>query len=250
MNNNTKNSNSDIPKELLELVPWYAIGKLSVDDQAFFDKALVEYPLLEELVTQELQIIETVSVDNSLLDLSAIGAQEERLKSVFNMIDIAEAEDLKSNQANNLSTSNSLLDKLKSFLGLSINSDGMPQYSRAASVAVLVLSVAALTAFITPLFDDKSDFIPASAVSQPSNDQNTLTNASKTVLLVGFKGTSRELGDNNVIKGKLSKIESVPDKEGIYQISFNKIMSTAETQKTIDALLAQKELIWFAGEEF
>ncbi len=247
MNNNTKNSKNIIPKELLELVPWYAIGKLSVDDQAFFDEALRKYPLLEDLIAEEQQMMQLVSENESVLDKSAIANQDERLKSVFNMIDIAESQE----QIRELTeASSSVFDKLKNLLGLSPNAEGTPQFARAASVAVLVLSVGVLTAFVAPIFTDKSEFVPASASSQVNNQQTIAANSTKTVLLVGFKGTSTELGNIKILKGKLAKIESVPNKEGIYQISFKKMMSSAETKQTIDALLSQKELVWFAGEEF
>ena len=248
MNNNTNNSNSDIPEEVLELLPWYAIGILSVDDQAFFDKALLKYPLLEDALKEELQAIETVSADKSILDLSAIAPQDERLKSVFNMIDLAETQE----QATSSSVkSNSILDKLKSVFDTIMPSEGgMPQYTRLASVGILVLSVAVLTAFVAPLFTEQSDFIPASAVTQPSDEQSSLINSSSTVLLVGYNGTSVELGNNEILKDKLLKIQTVPDKEGIYQISFKQPLTSAEIKQTIDALLEQKELVWFAGESF
>mgnify|MGYP000026466354 CR=1 FL=1 len=88
MNNNTKNSDSLIPEKVLELLPWYAIGKLSVDDQALFEQALVTHPSLQTLLEQEQTMITKVSVDKSILEKSAIAPTEERLKSVLNMIDL------------------------------------------------------------------------------------------------------------------------------------------------------------------
>ena len=207
MNNNTNNSYSDIPEEVLELLPWYAIGKLSLEDQTLFEKALIRYPLLEGQLQQELQLIETVSTDKSILNLSAIATQDERLKSVLNMIDVAETQGQTKDNSES-GTSSSLLDKLKNaFETLMPSADDLPQYARVASVAVLVLSIAALTAFVAPLFTETSEFIPASVVSESSDEQTSLINASKTVLLVGFNGTSVELGNNDVLKDKLLKIE-------------------------------------------
>jgi len=250
MNNNTNNSYSDIPEEVLELLPWYAIGKLSLEDQTLFEKALIRYPLLEGQLQQELQLIETVSTDKSILNLSAIATQDERLKSVLNMIDVAETQGQTKDNSES-GTSSSLLDKLKNaFETLMPSADDLPQYARVASVAVLVLSIAALTAFVAPLFTETSEFIPASVVSESSDEQTSLINASKTVLLVGFNGTSVELGNNDVLKDKLLKIETVPDKKGIFQISFKQTLSSDEIKQTIDALLEQKEVIWFADESF
>lgn len=248
MNNNTKNSEGIIPEEVLELVSWYAIGKLSVDDHALFEKALISYPSLQQELELEQQILNVVSTDHSVLDKSVIANQDERLKSVLNMIDVAEAQDQSKNDSG-LSRETSFVDKIKGvFDSLIAGSTVMPQYSRVASVGILVLSVAVMTAFVAPLFTDKSDFTPASAVAQADEDRPSLINAAQTVLLVGFKGTSNELGNNNVLKGKVLKIETVPEKENMYQISFKKNMNDSEVKKTIDALTAQKELIWFAGE--
>jgi len=244
MNNNTNNSEGSIPEEVLELIPWYAIGNLSVDDHALFEEALVSYPSLQKLVETEQQIQQAVSANHSILDRSAIAPTEERLKSVLNMIDVEEARE--SSKQNN-----SILDKLKSAIDTLVpRSNGVPQYARVASIGILVVSVAVLTAFVAPLFNDKSDFIPAS-ISEPNVDQTTPTNSiNATTLLVGYKGSSVELGENTVLKGKVIKIESVPEKDGMYQISFKESMGKDEIKQMIDSLSSQKDLIWFAGEAY
>jgi len=243
MNKNTNNSNHEVPEEVLELVPWYATGKLSDEDRAFFDDALVEYPSLQTYLREEMQMIEIVTANKSLLDKSAIAAPEERLKSVFNMID-AEKE----------IPSESVFDKVKKALNSWLPSnEGVPQYARALSAVAVVVTLAILTAFITPIFTEKSDFVPASATSVPKTETLTaakVVDTENTVLLIGFNGSSEELGNNAILKDKLLKIESVPNKKGIFQISFKESLSTAEIKQTIDALLLQKDLIWFAGEEF
>lgn len=248
MNKNTKNSESEIPDEVLELLPWYAIGKLSVDDQAFFEKMLVTYPSLQFQLEEEQKVISKVSANNSVLDKSLIPPADERLKSVFIMIDVAEKLN-KTKEREQVNQTGSLLEKFKNTIDTLIPV-GVPQYARIASVGILVLSVAVLTAFVAPLFTQSSEFIPASAVTQPLDQKTTLINASQTVLLVGFNGSSTELGNNEVLKGKLSKIESVPNKEGVYQISFKQVLNSEETSQVIGALMKQDKLIWFAGEEF
>ena len=246
MNKNTKISNSDIPDEVLELIPWYAIGKLSVDDQAIFQAALLKYPLLEARVQQEQQMIKMVSADKSLLEKSALVQPEERLKSVLNMIDVAETQ----HQSSQPSEDESFIAQLKNTIVSWVSTPKAA--SQYASVTVLLLSVAVLTAFVTPLFTgDKNEFIPASAVSQNDVESKRIfVNSSNTVLLVGFNGTSAELGNNAVLKDMLFKIETVPDKKGMYQISFKKPLSDEKIKQTIDALTKQKDLVWFAGEKY
>ena len=52
------------------------------------------------------------------------------------------------------------------------------------------------------------------------------------------------------LKGKLKKVESVPGKEGMYQITFNKKMNEAQIKEVLSSLSSNKELIWFAGEAY
>lgn len=252
-----KNTNNDIPEAVLKLMPWYSTGKLSAEDQTLFEKALIIYPLLEELLRQELQLIETVSANKALLDSSALSPQDERLKSVLNMLDVVDAQNQSTRHSVD-SRSTSLLptssfNKLKNiFASLVSNLDSVSQYSRTAtSVGILALSVAVLTAFVSPLFTETSDFVPASAAKQLNNKQtSSFMGTTKTALLVGFNGTSVELGNNKVLKGRILKVETFLNKEGVYQVSFNKTLKPDEIKQIVDGLLKQKELIWFAGEEF
>lgn len=244
MHNNTNNSDGLIPEEVLELVPWYAIGKLSVDDQALFEEALVSYPSLKNHVEIEQQMMQAVNADHSLLSKSAIAPTEERLKSVLNMIDIEES------RTDSVQDSSIFAKVKNAFDSLIPSSNGVPQYARVASVGILVLSVAVMTAFVAPLFSDKSDFVPASAETQSKTNEPAVVNAAKTTLLVGFNGSSVELGENTVLKGKLIKVESVPEKEGMFKISFRDSLNANQIKETINSLLAQKELVWFAGEAY
>lgn len=246
------NNTIKIPESFLELMPWFAIGKLPIDAQIKFEKAMKSYPLLQEQLKQEKQMIDLVSADKSLLDKSIIAPQEERLKTVFNIIDSPELS-TKENSQTQVSVWNSIIKRLKNVFDSqtptldSLNLGFKPQY---ASAGVLVLSVAVLSSFIVPSQTERSVFIPASAVIQPSDNQASIVNATKTVLLVGFNGTQEELSSNGALKGKTSKVDSLPDKPGFFQVSFTDSMNSDEIKQMIDALLAQKEAIWFAGEAF
>ena len=238
------NNSHDIPKAVLELLPWYAMGKLSEEDQTFFEKALSKYSLLKKQLEQESQLIELITSDKTLIDLGVNSSQEERLKSVMNMIDISESKE-HTKIHNKASSISSLINKLKYTFHLLIpNQEGTSKYTRLASIGILVLSVGILTAVIAPVFTEKSDFIPASAKSKISIEQTT------TSLLVGFNGTSIELTNNAALKDKLTNISPAPEGEGIYQIKFEKKLSLEVIKQTLDALQNQKELIWFAGEAF
>jgi len=242
MNNEIK---KNIPDEVLELLPWYAIGNLSTEDQAYFNEALSVYPLLEELVKQELEIVGTISEDEALLDMSAIASQDERLKSVLNIIDAAEVE--KDTQS---TESGFLFDKVKGFFS-SLIPNSTSQYVPVAGIGILVVSVAVLTAFVAPIFTETSDFIPASAVTQDTHlDRVKATSVSTSEILVGFNGTASELKGNSTLKGKVLKIEAIADKKGFYKVVFKQAFNISEIKEMINDLTAQKDLIWFAGESF
>ena len=239
MNTNTKNN--EIPEKALQLLPWFAVNKLTADEHAYFEETLKKYPELQEQLDQELEMIGLIAEDKSLIELAELEPAEERLKAVWNQID-SESTKIETKQQGSISFS----DKINNFLD-SWFSDGfnISQYARFASVAVLVISLSVLIAFVAPIFTEKNDFIPAaSKVSEISNSQAT------TIILVGFNGTSEALGALPVLKDKLQKVEAVPGKEGMYQVSLNKKLSKTEVEDMIATLVAKKESIWFAGEAF
>jgi hypothetical protein len=121
------------------------------------------------------------------------------------------------------------------------------QYSGFASAAIIV---AVLMAFIAPIFTqgkftEQNEFTPASATSP-----ETSSSTSATILLVGFNGTSEELSVYPTLKDKLTKIEAVPTKQGMYRVSLNSKLNADEVKQILDTLLSEKEHVWFAGEAF
>ena len=171
--NNTTNNTTDIPVGVLELLSWFAIGKLPEGAQAVFEDALQSYPLLQKQLNLEQQMIELVSADISLLDQSVIGSQEQRLKSVFNVIDKLELPNKAISHSESVVTS-SLAGRLKNaFDSLIPSLDLRSQYARIASVSVLVVSIAVLASLVAPSDTETSDFTPASAVTQPIDDQTS-----------------------------------------------------------------------------
>jgi hypothetical protein len=241
MNTNTKNNH--LPKKALELLPWFAIGVTSAEEQAYFQQALLKYPELQKLLDQELEIKRLVSEDKSLLDLSVLEPMDERLKSVLNQIDSIAVNQTDNHQVN-IGFAGIFKRALKSWIPADL---GIWQYSGFASAAILV---AVLMAFVAPLFNqgkitEQSKFTTASAVNPEVNEV-----ASTTVLLVGFNGSPEDLRGFPAFKDKLEKIEAVPSKKGIYRVSLNKKLDKVKTKELIETLMAQKELVWFVGEDF
>lgn len=250
MNNSTNNNTEDIPDAILELLPWFVTGKLSIDDQLLFENALQTYPSLQQQLKREQQVIALVSADHTLLDKSLLAPPEVRLQSVFNTIDNPEPA-IKSVIQDEPVVKRSLLERLKNTFDTLIPKVFLnPQYARIASVSVLAISIAVLASLITPTLTEKNVFIPASADVEQKSSQSSLATTEKTVLLIGFNGTAEELSNNAALKGKQINIVSPADKGGFFQVSFTGPMSADEVKQTVDALLAQEEIIWFAGEAF
>ena len=240
----------NIPEDILGLIPWFAINKLSSEDQIIFESALIDYPSLKQQLEDESKMIAKITANNSIYYNTIFGSSEERLKTVWNIIDKPETSTA-TKISNKESLNSNLFAKLKNIVNVLIpNHHSMPQFARVAGLGGLVLSVAVLTTLAKPLFTHTSDFVPASAVTQPTANQPSEESTTQTILLVGFNGSSEELSNIDALKGKQLNIESPPDKEGFFQVSFKQAMDSNEIKTTIDALLKHKEAVWFAGEAF
>ncbi len=206
-------------------------------------KCCYENSALESLVEEEYKVFNLVTDNKSLLNLSALESTESRLENVFNQIDNTSLEIPVSNSINN---HQSFIGKIKSTISSWLPTTfGVTEYARFASVALLVISLSVLMAFVAPLFTEKNDFTPAAAKSEIVNNKQ-----STTILLVGTNGSLDSLRSLPQLKGKLKKVESVQGKKGMYKISFNKKLSNTQVKEVLSSLSSNKELIWFAGEAF
>lgn len=241
MNIDTKNN--EIPERALELLPWFVTGQLTSEDKAYFKEVLQDNSALESLVDEERNVFNLVTEDESVIGLSTLASPESRLENVFKQIDNLSVETPQSNPAGD---NQSFIDKLKSTISSWVPARlGITEYARFASVALLVISLSVLMAFVAPLFTDKNEFTPAAAKSA-----NVINNQSTTILLVGTNGSMDSLQSHPLLKGKLKKVESVPGKEGMYQISFSQKLSNTQVKEVLSSLSSNKELIWFAGEAY
>ena len=241
MNIDTKNN--EIPERALELLPWFVTGQLSSEDNAYFKEVLHSNSVLESLVEEERNVFNLVIEDKSLMGLSTLASPESRLENVFKQIDNISVETPSSISTNE---NQSFVDKIKSDISAWVPATfGVTEYARFASVALLVISLSVMMAFVAPLFTADSEFTPAAAKSaEVVNDKST------TILLVGTNGSMDSLQSLPLLKGKLKKVESVPGKEGMYQISFNQKLNNAQIKEVLSSLSSNKDLIWFAGEAY
>lgn len=232
-----KTNNNNIPKEIMELLPWYAIGCLSDDDHQVFQTALLKYPELQDKLDQERQIIKVVSANHELLGESALLPTAKRLENVLEKLEPQEPALKPSVGSKN---SGGFMDFLTKLIPEGF---GTLHY---ASIAVAVFSAAIFFALVEPIFNNQNhNFVPAAA----KTDENQSAVAT-TVILVGVNGDSESLKKMPVLSDSYSTIEPVQGKKGMYQVKLNKKLDTDQVKKLLSDLQTQKELIWFAGEVF
>jgi hypothetical protein len=229
---------NNIPQEAIKLLPWYATGWLSAEERSYVNKVLKEYPQLQDLLNDELEMINLISENKKILELSSLDTHKTRLDNIFKTIDKDDSID--SNKHN----SSGIKALLTSWLPTSYNT----QYASFAVVAIL--SITLLLAFVAPLvFQEKSQqgvFEPAT--SAEINLSKGTTNA--TILLIGIKGSPEILKTLAPLKDKLSKVEHVQGKAGMYKVILKSKLVPEKTQELIQYLLSQKEMVWFAGEAY
>lgn len=246
---NRINKTTAIPLEVLELLPWFVIGKLSEDDRAFFENALQSNPSLQKQLTLEQQMIKLVCADKSILKRRFIASPEERLKSVFNVIDSPEL--FVKTSRNDWEVISNKSEKLMDIFGSLIPNLGIGTQYAPIACASMLLSITILSFFTASLKTETSSFFLASVGSQLANNPPSIAADSKqTILLVGFKGTAAKLRKNDAFNNWEINIVSPPGDDGYFKIGFKQPINANEIKKVINTLLAQEETIWFAGEVY
>jgi len=223
---------TEIPEEALKLLPWYATGWLSNEERAYIQDILAKHPELQEQLDIELEIIDIIAKDKSILNLSSLDSPENRLDKVFETIDNTPKLDKKNKSS------------FKNLLGSWFLPPFSLQYASLTVVSVLTISL--LFAFVVPLVNQKSNFHPATSTEKSVSQKSTPA----TILLVGLNGDPELLKTLDPLKNKLEKIDSVPGKKGMYRVSFKDKLIPEQTKELIEFLVSQKDMVWFAGEAY
>lgn len=228
---------NNIPEEAIKLLPWYATGWLSAEERSYVNNVLKEYPELQDLLDDEIEMIKLISEDKDIINSSSLETPDIRLSKVLYDID-------NTTKAKKSRIAPGLKGLINSWLPASFNT----QYASFAAVAIL--SITLLLAFVAPLVlqekNQQSSFEPATTTENNLSKDHTST----TILLVGIKGDPEKLKTLRPLKNKLSKIEHVQGKAGMYKVSFKNKLMPEKTQELIQYLLSQKEMVWFAGEAY
>ena len=243
MNNTNKNQ---ILAKATELLPWYAIGKLSPDDLSFMDDALATYPELKNQLNIEQSTIKQVKSNPEILNASALEAPVDRVNHVLGLLDDPARTTLKQKAGEHNQSQKQSKGKLKQFfdkLFPSSASFGAYQY---AGFALVVFALVAIINNIfnqAPVVIQESVFYPAAKQSTPFKNKTN-----QTVLLLGVNGKLTSPKLLKLLHKVDAKISPVLDKDGMYRVTLGKKLNSITINALLDELRAEKELVWFAGE--
>lgn len=249
-NNNTDNeSSNNITMETLSLISWYATGWLSAEEQAYVQKQLEQHPELKNYLSEEKQIIDLVNRDDSLLELSSLEPTETRLKAVLAHLDKIPQENKTQDSIASSSSGNSHGSTITSFIQSLLRGDASTlRYASFASISLFVaLLVAFIAPIITPMFNNQTNiaFHPATVQTPETRKQ-----ISTTIILVGLNADTQNDWLDNLLKKNNANMTTIPGKDGLYRIHFNKKLSTKEIETILKQLNNHKETIWFSGEAY
>ena len=226
--------NKQISEEALKLLPWYATGWLSPKEREYMQDALSEFPDLQSVLDSEHEILKAIKDDKSILDRSCLKPTDYRLNELLKKLPEQSSKKdvvIKPQQG-------FIQSILNVFLGLSSKT----QYAAFASVGAL--SIALLFTFAVPVAQEGNTFYPAT--SKPETSKNT-----GTTILVGLSAGLDDPRLLKVLKENNAAIDAVPGKNGMYRLKLSDKLSAEGTKKLLNALTTDdKDLFWFAGEEF
>jgi len=239
---NKKTNKNQIMSKALELMPWYAINKLSPDDLKFMDEAIADYPELLQAIESEKESISIVKSNPSVLNLSALEAPEDRVDSVLNLINSQQSTPQETEIEQEVTPEISWLKRLVNNLFPSNLQSG--NYAYASYAFVILTAVVALFTY-KQFQSEESVFYPASKETVTSSSNNI---SDATVLLVGVNGKLDSPKLLELLQEVDADISSVPDKAGLYKVTLGKKIDSKAVNALIDKLRAEEELIWFAGK--
>lgn len=230
-----KDNNNQIPVRVLELLPWYALGLLEAQEKQFVEKALLEFPELQEQLKAEHEMVQYIQEEKETFSLSAIENREERLEQLFKREEF-QSKKTKQQEA----TINTKLTGF--FQALFSGRMSKPQYMGFA--AVTTISIALLFAFAMPLLEYKSTFYPAAIESDEGKSD-------KSTLLIGLSVAPDDPRLLKILNNYNVKTTIIAGKDGMYRLSFTKNKpNAADLDKLLSTLSKQTELIWFVGEAY
>ena len=244
-------------QEVVNLMPWYNLGKLSDAEKSLVEEALIEDSSLRDELSLDQNIRSKVIADPNLLDKSAFASTDARLNKVLAQIDETVVKQLDNKTkavAKEKTATPSPFAGVKSFF-TDLLSGSSHSFSYAVFAALTVVQLALLLFFVVPSTMQKtSEFTTASGEpSTPAQAPSMQTTSDKTasglVLLVAME-------DNIQIEGFISKtlgdikFDLVPDNYGYYRFRLNRNLTLEEIEVLKNELSHKTKNVIFVGEDF
>jgi hypothetical protein len=247
--------NNNLKQEVINLLPWYHLGKLTDDENALVEEAITNDPSLKEASLAEQQMMSEVQADKNLLDGSIFDGSTSRLDSVLAKLDQLEqpAPPAEPKKRSAVVQKPSIFEQIKDYFD-NLLSGNSRSFTYAVFAALTVVQLALLVLFIVP-----SDNMPQgegssyglasySEQTEQAAVQPKPASTSQMTLLIGMNSHFKAEGFNEILGSKVDA-ELMPDSDGFYRIRLDKKLSAREIEDLEHELSKKHGKIWFIGEE-
>jgi len=241
-------------QEVINLMPWYNLGKLSDAEKTMVDEALSEDASLREQLSLDQDIMSKVLADPKLLDRSAFESSDIRLDKVLSLIDETVVTKLASKPqvvAKEKQPSVSMLTGVKPFFA-ELLSGSSHSFTYAVFAALTVVQLALLMLFVVPSTmqnkefdveytlqsDGKTNVLPKSEEANTDYSLDLEIMMKDNIVIEGFPNES--IGD--------LELELLPNSDGKYHIRPSRKLKPAEIEVIKNGLLDDTAEVKFAGE--
>ena len=247
-------------QEVINLMPWYNLGKLSDAEKAMLDEAFAEDPSLKEQLDLDHEIMSKVLADPKLLDRSAFESSTIRLEKVLAQIDDTVVTKIPEKQRTIIKDevqTTGLTMRVKLFFA-DLLSGSSHSFTYGVFAALSVVQLALLVFFVVPssslvkddnhytsndLIDGKPRLVQGPEATESDNIPNGLVlplPLKDNILIEGFH--SDTLGDLKL------KLEMVPGSDGHYTVRLNRELTQQEAEVIENELSHKTAKIVFVGE--
>ena len=244
-------------QEVVNLMPWYNLGKLSDAEKTLVEEALIEDSSLQEELSLDQNIRAKVVAEPDLLNKSAFASCDVRLNNVLAQIDdtVVKPIDTKTKAAFKEKTPTISPFSGVKFFFTDLLSGSSHSFSYAVFAALTVVQLALLLFFVVPSTMQKSSEFstasgdPSTPAQAPSMNTASDNKASGLVLLVAME-------DNIQIEGFISKtlgdikFDLIPDNYGYYRFRLNRNLTLEEIEVLKNELSHKTKNVIFVGEDF
>ncbi|PID45977.1 MAG: hypothetical protein CSB47_06640 [Proteobacteria bacterium] len=234
--------NTKLKQEVISLLPWYHLGKLTDEEEALVDRALQEDPSLREALALEEAMIRAVREDKSLLDGSIFNSSADRLDNVLDKIAQLEREQpSKLTRRKEAKAKPGLLSHIKNYFE-KLLAGSSHNFTYAVFAVLAVVQVALLALFIISSSDngmyDLASF----------DEQDAKSASSSIVLLISMEGHFKANDFGEILGGRVDAA-LLPDNNNYYRVRISKHLSPQEIEELKHELSKRHGKVLFIGEE-